>query len=333
MAAKCPLFHKASVLCRIKAESQHRWVGNEQTWYLSNYCASDYFVDCADYEAYLEQQAITKGKILVVDDETDFLETLNSFFSLRGYQMVTATSAEKALRLIAQEEPALALVDIKLPGLNGIELVKILKDKHPEIRIFVITAYDEEHKKAVEDLGVDAFFAKPVGLDQLKKKVVHVLASADPRQQPTANGQALEGTPKAKLLFIQEVLPNEEDRLTPYLRDYFSDPSQAGGIYQIEFAHSVSQAQDKLMSFKPDIALINFDSFYETPCGQVASRVMESPYRPKEVLVFGLNLEATDKQKLESLGIQYVDQRKSFAKLITTVKQTALRHGLDGRSL
>ncbi len=53
-----------------------------------------------------------------------------------------------------------------------------------------------------------------------------------------------------------------------------------------------------------------------------------SPYRPKEVIVYGLNLEAADKQAMEQLGVQYVDQRRSFAKLVTTVKQTALRNGL-----
>ena len=71
--------------------------------------------------------------------------------------------------------------------------------------------------------------------------------------------------------------------------------------------------------------LINFDSLYQIPCGQIASRIVESPYRPKEVIVYGLNLEASDKQTIEKLGIQYVDQRRSFAKLINTVKQTALR--------
>ena len=79
------------------------------------------------------------------------------------------------------------------------------------------------------------------------------------------------------------------------------------------------------MSFRPDLVLINFDSLYQIPCGQIASRIVESPYRPKEVIVYGLNLEASDKQTIEKLGIQYVDQRRSFAKLINTVKQTALR--------
>ncbi|GEM_PF-699551 len=329
MGAKCPLFHNGQVLCRIKPQGQHRWVGTEQAWYLQNYCETDYYVDCEDFEAYLEQQAIVKGKILVIDDEEAFLATLNSFFSARGYQMLTATSAEAALQVIKQDVPALAFVDIKLPGINGIELVKILKKDYPGIKLFVITAFDEENKKTVEALGVDGFFAKPVGLDQLKKKVIEVLAASERRMKTIIKSQVLEGTPQAKLLFVLEVLANEDDRLTRYLRDCFSDPSRCGGKYEVEFAYTINQTQDKLMSFKPDLVLVNFDTLYQIPCGQLASRIVESPYKPREVIVYGLNLEAQDKEAMERLGVQYVDQRRSFAKLVTMVKQTALRAGLS----
>ena len=131
-----------------------------------------------------------------------------------------------------------------------------------------------------------------------------------------------------KLLFVLEVLPNEDDRLSAYLRECFSDRGRSGGDYEAEFAYSINETLEKLMSFKPDIVLINFDSLFQIQCGQLASRIVESPYRPKEVIAYGLNLEAEDKQSMEQLGIQYVDQRRSFAKLITTVKQTALRQGL-----
>ena len=328
MAAKCPLFQNSKILCRVKPDSQHRWVGTERTWYIRNYCEADYYVDCEDFEAYLEQQAIVKGKILVVDDETTMLETLSGFFGGRGYQMMTAASAEAALKLIKEEQPALALIDIKLPGMNGIELLKIIKQDYPGVKTFVITAYDEENKKTVEAIGVDAFFAKPIGLDALKKKVIEVLSASERRMKTVVKTQILEGAPTAKLLFVLEVLPNEQDRLTKYLRDCFGDRSRCGGHYEMEFSYSINDTQQKLMSFKPDLVLINFDSLYQIPCGQLASRIVESPYRPKEVIVYGLNLEAADKQAMEQLGIQYVDQRRSFAKLVTTVKQTALRNGL-----
>ena len=328
MAAKCPLFSSQKVLCRVKPESQHRWVGTERTWYMRNYCETDYYVDCEDFEAYLEQQAIIKGKILVVDDETTMLETLSSFFSNRGYQLMTATSAEAALKLIAEEEPALALIDIKLPGMNGIELLRRIKQDYPTMKTFVITAYDEENKKAAEEMGVDAFFAKPIGLDEVKKKVIDVLSASQRRIKTLIKSHVIEGQPAAKLLFILEVLPNESDRLTPYLRDCFTDPERCDGNYEVEFAYSINDAQGKLMSYGPDIVLINFDSLYQIPCGQLASRLTESPYGPKEVIVYGLNLEASDKQAMERLGVQYVDQRRSFAKLVSTVKQTCLRYGL-----
>ncbi len=332
MAAKCPLFQNGKILCRVKPESQHRWVGTERTWYIRNYCEAEYYVDCEDFEAYLEQQAIIKGKILVVDDETTMLETLSSFFGNRGYQLMTAASAEAALKLIKEEQPALALIDIKLPGINGLELLKIIKRDYPVVKTFVITAYDEENKKAAEAIGVDAFFAKPIGLDQLKKQVIDVLSATERRIKTIIKTQVLEGMPAAKLLFVLEVLPNEQDRLGPYLRECFTDQARCGGKYEVDFAHSINEAQQKLMSFKPDIVLINFDSLYQIPCGQLASRIVESPYRPKEVIVYGLNLEAADKQTIEQLGIQYVDQRRSFAKLVTTVKQTTLRHGLKANA-
>lgn len=327
MAAKCPLFRNATILCRIKPESQHRWVGTERAWYIRNYCEADYYADCEDFEAYLEQQAIVKGKILVVDDETTMLETLSGFFGSRGYQLMTAASAEAALKLLAQEQPALALIDIKLPGMNGLELLKLIKRDYPAVKTFVLTAFDEENKKAAEAIGIDAFFAKPIGLDALKKKVIQVLSDSEHRIEKLTKRSPVEGTPSAKLLFISEVLPHEEDRLTPYLRACFTDEGRCGGRYDVEFAHTINDAQQKLMSFRPDVVLINFDSLYQIPCGQIASRIVESPYRPKEVIVYGLNLEAADKETIERLGIQYVDQRRSFAKLVSTVKQTALRLG------
>jgi hypothetical protein len=109
------------------------------------------------------------------------------------------------------------------------------------------------------------------------------------------------------------------------LRECFTNQEQCGGEYQVDFAYSLNQALEKLMSFKPDIALLNFDSFYETPCGQIASRLSDNAFRPREVIVFGLNLEAGDKQKLEQLGIQYVDQRRSFSRLLTAVSQAVLK--------
>ncbi len=326
MAAKCPLFHNPKVLCRIKPESGHKWAGVDQSLYRYNYCDSNYYTDCEDVAAYLEQQAIIKGKILIVDDEQAMVETLSSYFATRGYETMTANSAEAALELLKTDQPALALVDIKLPGINGLELVRILKRDYPGVKVFVATGYDEEHKQAAEELGVDAFFAKPLALEQLKDAVVRVLAPSERRLQHALEAtQSIEGTAKAKLLFFLEALPNEDTRFAQFLRERFTNQAECEGDYQLDFAYSVNEALQKLMAFRPDIVLINFDSLFKLSYGQICARIQQSPYKPKEVIVFGLNLKAFNKQEVEELGARYVDQHRSFSKLVRAVKHTALR--------
>ncbi len=326
MTAKCPLFHNPKVLCRIKPESHHQWTGAKESLYRMNFCDTNYHIDCEDFGAYLKQRAILKGKILVVDDERAFVETLSSFFTTRGYETMMATSAEQALELLKTDQPSLAMVDIKLPGLNGLELVKILKRDYPGVKVFVVTGFDEEHKQAAEELKVDAFLAKPVALEQLKKEVARVLGAEERRMQFALETiQPVEGVPQARLLFVLEGLPNEDNRFARYLEGWFTDKSRCEGDYQVAFAYSVNETLEKLMAFKPDIALINFDSFFHISCGQLCARVQQSPYKPKEMIVFGINLQAFDKRDVEELGARYVDQHRRFSKLIRAVKHTALR--------
>jgi len=326
MGAKCPLFHNPKVLCRIKPESGHKW-SDEATRliYSSNYCESRYYPDCEDFAAYAEQQAIIKGKILVVDDEEKLVETLSSFLTSRGYETMTATSAEQALELLKVDQPALAIVDVHLPGMNGLEFVKLLRQQYPDVRVFIATGYDEQYKEAADALKVDAFFAKPLALEQLKQETIRVLAPAERRlQQALEAAQPVEGTAKAKLLFFLEAFPNEEHpSYARWLEEQFRNPETCEGEYQLNFAYTINEALEQLMSFRPDMVLIHFDSLNKLSCGQLCARIQQSPYKPKELIVFGL-LASYNKREVEELGARYVDQQR-FSKLVRAVKHTALR--------
>ena len=327
MGAKCPLFHNPKVLCRIKPESGHKW-SDEATRliYSSNYCESRYYPDCEDFAAYAEQQAIVKGKILVVDDEEKLVETLSSFLTSRGYETMTATSAEQALDLLKVDQPALAIVDVRLPGMNGLEFVKILRQHYPDVRVFIATGYDEQYKEAADALKVEAFFAKPLALEELKREMVRVLAPMERRLQEALEAtQPIAGTAKAKLLFFVEAFPNGDTRFADMLRQRFADPAECEGEYQMEFAHTLNEAVEKLMTFRPDIVLIHFDSLFKLSCGQVCGLIQHSPYKPKELIVFGLNLAFFNKREVEQMGARYVDHRRSISKLVLAVKRTALR--------
>jgi two-component system response regulator AtoC len=80
-------------------------------------------------------------KILVVDDEAIIRDSLRDWLSDAGYQVLTAEDGSNALGLIEKEKPSIAIVDLVMPGMDGIELLKKAKDVSPNIEVIVITAY------------------------------------------------------------------------------------------------------------------------------------------------------------------------------------------------
>lgn len=83
-------------------------------------------------------------KILVVDDEQDICTLLSGFLSGEGYTVVAAENSEVGLRLFKEESPDLVITDIKMPGRNGIELLKDIKTVDPSMDVIVLTGHSDE---------------------------------------------------------------------------------------------------------------------------------------------------------------------------------------------
>ena len=81
-----------------------------------------------------------KAKILVVDDEVIIRESLRDWLSDVGHLMLTAENGPQALEIIQKEKPAVAIVDLVMPGMDGIELLKRAKEISPSIEVVIITA-------------------------------------------------------------------------------------------------------------------------------------------------------------------------------------------------
>jgi two-component system response regulator PilR (NtrC family) len=108
-------------------------------------------------------------KILIIDDEKSVLDMLNVVFKKEGYRVKGLLSAEKALELINEEDFDLILSDIRLPRLSGMELLRKVKEKKPEIPVIMITAYGTI-KQAVEAFKAGAidYVVKPFDVEELK---------------------------------------------------------------------------------------------------------------------------------------------------------------------
>ena len=85
------------------------------------------------------QNRVDRTRLLVVDDEHHIAETLAKIFELNGYEVRIACSAEEGIEVIAQWEPNLALLDVMLPGLNGVEFAIVLKENHPDCHILLFS--------------------------------------------------------------------------------------------------------------------------------------------------------------------------------------------------
>ncbi|WDT76792.1 MAG: response regulator [Candidatus Manganitrophus sp.] len=79
--------------------------------------------------------------ILIVDDKTTLLETLKDLLEERGYSVVTATTGEEAVKKAGEIGFDIALIDIILPGINGVETLREIKKLHPRIRAILMTAF------------------------------------------------------------------------------------------------------------------------------------------------------------------------------------------------
>lgn len=113
-----------------------------------------------------------KGKILIVDDQFGIRILLNEVFQKEGYKTFQAANGNQALEIVTRESPNLVLLDMKIPGMDGIEILKRMKKLNQDIRVIIMTAYGElDMIQEAKDLGALTHFAKPFDIDDLREAV------------------------------------------------------------------------------------------------------------------------------------------------------------------
>jgi DNA-binding NtrC family response regulator len=129
-----------------------------------------------------------RGRVLVVDDEEVIASTLQEFLQGEGYEVAVAADAPSALASIERFEPDLALCDVQLPGLDGLELLEKLLRLRPELLVLIITAYATvESAVAAFRKGAHDYLMKPVIFDELLTKLDRLMRY----RRLTAENQAL----------------------------------------------------------------------------------------------------------------------------------------------
>ena len=119
------------------------------------------------------------AKLLVVDDNESICQLIFDFFSeLKGHTVYATQSPAEAPDLVREHDPDLALLDIMMPGIHGLDLLKQLREINPELKAIMITAVDDEDiaREAMERGAVD-YVTKPLDLNYLDAQVTFQLMS------------------------------------------------------------------------------------------------------------------------------------------------------------
>ena len=110
------------------------------------------------------------SKVLLVDDEREFVQTLSERLQLRDMGSAVAYDGKSALDLVRNDDPEVMIIDLKMPGIDGMEILKEVKQTRPEIEVIVLTGHgSEQDRKKCMDLGAFAYMQKPVDINLLSE--------------------------------------------------------------------------------------------------------------------------------------------------------------------
>ena len=113
-----------------------------------------------------------KVRLLLVDDEVGYLEVLDKRLSRRGFEVLTARSGAEAIRTLRDHDVDVAVLDLKMERMDGIELLRILKQILPELKVIMLTGHGSE-RAARDGLahGASDYLTKPIELDELVRRI------------------------------------------------------------------------------------------------------------------------------------------------------------------
>jgi len=115
-------------------------------------------------------------KILIIEDEKNLRVLYQQDFERDGYEVVTAATAAEGLGMVDGVKPDLVVMDIRLPGMDGLEAMSRLLDKHPKIPVVLNSAYSS-YKDSFMSWSADAYVVKSADTGELRTRVKELLAS------------------------------------------------------------------------------------------------------------------------------------------------------------
>ncbi len=154
-----------------------------------------------------------KLRVLLVDDEQEFVETLADRLRMRDLEARIALNGQEALSALGKEEPDVIVLDLKMPGIHGIEVLKRVKRAYPNVEVIILTGHgSKEDEEAARSLGAFNYMRKPADLDAL---VRHIRTAFKQRMKKLERmSMAVAFAEAGEFETAQEMMEDEEEQRT-----------------------------------------------------------------------------------------------------------------------
>jgi CheY-like chemotaxis protein len=181
--------------------------------------------------------------ILVVEDEVIMRESLRDWLTDEGYAVETAEHGEEALKAIGKQDFSLLILDVRLPGKNGLEVLREAKAQRPKINGIIITAYPSE-ETAVEamKLGAVDYLTKPFSLDALEKLIQQTLGPVQLEIKPKAAPKEAPPVEEPKVEEIIAIAPEEIPLHLKQGKEYFDAGRYGEALREFESILAIAPA-------------------------------------------------------------------------------------------
>ena len=124
---------------------------------------------------------MNRKRVLIIDDESEQHDLLTAFLEQRGLQTESALDAAAGLEAIRAREPDLVVMDVRMPGMDGLAALRAIRETNPSLPVLLITAYSDvrDAVRAMKDGAVD-YLSKPIDLDELMAAIEDTIGVSEP---------------------------------------------------------------------------------------------------------------------------------------------------------
>ncbi len=216
--------------------------------------------------------------ILIVDDEAAVTFALEGFFKQKGHEVLKAFYGDQALEQIEQKRPSVVILDLQMPGINGIAVLEKIRTHYPETKVLVITGFSDQYQEQLGRLKVGKVWTKPVSLMDLTREVEALLEGKSKLGASSSAGPGKEGI---RLLFVE----GSQEAYEQFLKPYFESEERPLRC-STALARDPEEALRMAEEFKPQLVILDGSRMpVGVDAGSLAARLTGIPERPAEVIL------------------------------------------------